>query len=317
MNIIPRKLRRGSKVALVAPASPFKTNEIVDGMDIMREMGLFPILGPCVRNLRSDNIHSASVKDRVEELNWAFKDPSISGVIAVCGGMGSAALLPYLDYDAIRNSRKPFLGSSDITALNNGIFAKAGLINFNGQGPNIRQDKGESIRTSDAESFKFCLGLLMSDEPWGTTPMEFNEFFPRTVSPGKSTGISIGGNADTFVHLIGTPFLPEMSNTILFLEDIHKSGEVLGREFLHLQLAGILRQINGVVLGEFADIPKRLGDREPSIENVLEEYFSMGSPCSYGYSFSHGAFTSIIPIGAPCSLDADAGTVEFNFTMAR
>jgi muramoyltetrapeptide carboxypeptidase len=317
MYLTPRKLRRGAKIALVAPASPFKTDEVTEGMDIMREMGLVPVLGPCVRNLRSDNIHAGSLADRAAELNWAFSDPSINGVLAVCGGMGSAAILPYLDYRMIRASRKALLGMSDITALNAGILARAGLISINGQSPSIRLDKGEAIRRADSDSFRLTLRLMMSDEPWGTQPFDFSEYFPRTVCPGKATGNVIGGNADTFVHLLGTPYMPELTGTILFIEDVHKSGEILGREFLHMRLSGMLNMVNGIVIGEFAEVPKRTEEREPSIENSIEEYFRNGPPCTYGYPFSHGPLTGPVPIGAQCEIDADVGHVSFDFAMAR
>lgn len=304
-------------MALVAPASPFLTNELVEGMDLMREAGLVPVPGPCVRNLRSDNIHAASLEDRVAEMNWAFTDPSIAGIIAVTGGMGCAALLPHLDYRAIRSSRRAFLGMSDITALNCGILSRAGLITISGQSPSIRLDKGRAIREADSDSFRLTLRLMMSDVPWGSEPFDFNPYMPRVISPGSARGTAIGGNADTFVHLIGTQFMPETEGTVLFLEDVHKTGEVLARELLHLRLAGILSSVSGIVVGEFAEVPKRDDDREPSIENSLEEYLRHGPPCSYGYSFSHGALTSPIPIGGLCEMDADSGTVTFDFAMSQ
>lgn len=316
MTVIPRKLRRGSKVALIAPSSPFNPKEVMEGMDIMKEEGLVPVLGPCVKNLKSNNIHAAPVQDKIHEINWAFSDPNIDGIIAVCGGAGSAALLPYLDYNVIRKTRKPFLGMSDIVALNNGIYAKTGLINFVGQTPSIRVDKGNHIRNSDSESFRTTLKMLMSNERWGDKPFSSNESFPRTLCPGSSSGIAVGGNMDTFVHLIGTPYLPEMSNKILFLEDVHKSGTLVGRQFIHLQLSGIMSQLNAIVLGEFSEIPKRDDDRTPSVETAIKEYCSSGPPCTYGYPFSHGPYTAPIPIGANCFVDATEGIVEFDFAMS-
>lgn len=230
--------------------------------------------------------------------------------------MGSAALLPYLDYRAIRISQKPFLGMSDITALNMGILAKAGLINVNGQSPSIRLDHGSKIQDADSRSFELTLQLLMSGDPWNNRPFSFNEYFPRTVCSGEASGVAVGGNIDTFVHLIGTQYLPDLTGAIFFGEDVHKSGEVLGREFLHMHLAGILQQVNGVVLGEFAEVPKRTGDKEPSVENMIEEHFACGVPCSYGYPFSHGPLTGPVPMGADCAMSADTGEVSFDFRMA-
>lgn len=316
MIVAPKRLRSGSKVAIVAPSGPVVSDEVQAGLDIIRECGLVPVLGPCVKNLKTTMSHAASVKERVDELNWAFSNPNVSAVISVQGGEGSAALLPYLDYKAIRASRKAFLGMSDLSAICAGILTKAGLISICGQTPSIRLDKGTKIYESDCESFKLTLELMKSDQPWGERPFHFNPYFPRTVSPGSAEGIAVGGNLDTFVHLIGTPYIPSPDGTVLFVEDVHKGGVTISRELLHLRISSYLDRISGVVIGEFEDEPQSAEPKDPAIEDVIIEYFSNGPPCSYGYSFSHGPLTSPIPIGARCRMDADSGEVSFDFCMS-
>lgn len=315
MYLPPKRLKPGSRVAIVAPASPFQTEELIAGLDIIKAAGLEPVLGPNVRNLKVSMTSAAPVLDKVEEMMWAFTDPGIDGVITVCGGIGSGALLPYLDFDAIRESRRVIIGLSDITALNNGLLTGAGLINVNGQYPSIRIDKGRRIREADSESMRFTLELMMSDQPWNERPFSINEYMPRTVSPGKASGHVIGGNLDTFCTLIGTPFAPDIEGAIFFIEDVHKDGEQIARLMLHCKLAGIFDKVAGVVVGEFVDAPKMTGDTVPSIESVIDQYLSDGPPCVYGYSFSHGPYTIPIPIGADCQMNADTGTISFKFTM--
>jgi len=316
MFLAPKRLRSGQKVAIVAPSGPVITEEVMTGMDIIRECGLTPVLGPCVKNLKTVAAHAASVKDRADELNWAFGNPNIAAVIGAVGGEGAAAVLPFLDYDMIRKSRKAFLGMSDLTSINTGILVRSGLISFNCQTPSIRLDKGRKIQEADTQSFKLTLELLKSDQNWGDRPFHFNPHFPRCVSPGISEGIAVGGNLDTFVHLLGTPFMPDPAGTILFIEDVHKSGIEISRELLHLRLAGWFNQTSGIVVGEFEDVPKQSEPKVPDPEDVLIEYFSHGPPCTYGYSFSHGPHTSPIPIGANCHVNADTGEVSFDFCMA-
>lgn len=312
----PKRLRNNARVAIVAPSGPIITEEVQAGIDIIRECGLEPVLGPCVKNLKTTGDHAGSVKDRVDELNWAFSQPGIAGVIGAVGGEGSAAVLPYLDYAKIRASQKPFVGMSDLTAINTALYNNAGLISFNGQTPSIRLDKGRKIQELDSESFKLTLELLKSDQTWGSRPFQFNPHFPRTVSPGKIQGIAVGGNLDTFVHLVGTPYMPQPDNMVLFVEDVHKDGVEISRELLHLRLAGFLERVSGIVIGEFEDVPKDLEGKIPSIEDVLLEYCGHGPPCTYGYSFSHGPRTSPIPIGANTLVDADTGEVYFDFKMS-
>ena len=318
MYLSPRRLRPHDKVAIVAPASPIMADEVQCGIDIIRECGLEPVLGPCVKNLRTTTDHSAPLQERVSELNWAFSDPKIKAVIGAVGGVGSAAVLPYLDYDKIRSSRKTFLGMSDLTSINCALLVKSGLISICGQTPSIRLNEGRSIMDADSQSFQHTLQLLMSTENWGDRPFAHNPFFPRTVSPGKTSGYAIGCNSDTFMHLFGTDYLPELSNSILFVEDVHKGGESITRQFVHLQLAGVMKQMNGVVFGEFVDVPQRVAPKIPSIDDVIVEFFgNCGLPCSYGYNFSHGPHTAPIPIGATCHMDADTGDVSFDFCMSQ
>lgn len=314
--LAPKRLDRGDKVAIVAPASPFVTDELIAGLDIIKSVGLEPVLGPNVRHLKSSDIHSAPLMDRVEELMWAFTDPNIAGVITALGGLGSGGTLPYLDFDAIRASRRVILGLSDITALNCGLLAGANLINVNGQYPAIRLDEGRAIRAADEASMLFTLKLLMSEEEWGETPFDINQFMPRTISSGQASGPALGCNLETLCTLLGTPFMPDVDGAILFLEDTHKGGEEISRLFLHLQLAGVLDRVAGIVVGEFVDVPDKDDPKVPAIEDVLVEYLGHGVPCSVGYSFSHGSYTIPIPVGAHTVMDADTGVISFKFTMA-
>jgi muramoyltetrapeptide carboxypeptidase len=314
--VAPRRINPGARVAIVAPASPIRTDELVAGLDIIKECGLEPVLGQCVRNLNTVDIHAAPLMDRVEEMMWAFTEPGIEGIYTCLGGMGSGELLPYLDYGVIRQSRRPLIGLSDITALNNGILAGAGLISINGQYPAIRVDEGDYFRHTDEESLRFATEFMMTDAVWGDAPFSVNQYLPRTVSPGKARGHIIGGNLDTYCTLLGSPFAPDPTGAILFIEDVHKDGEVIARLLIHCKLAGVLDKVAGIVVGEFCDVPKKRESKVPSIDDVLVEYLSDGPPCVYGYSFSHGPWTIPIPIGAMCSMDADTGEVAFDFAMA-
>lgn len=318
MYLSPKRLRRGSKVAIVSPASPFKTDELIAGLDIIKAAGLEPVFGSNVSSLHSIEEQAASAIDRAEELMWAFTAPGIDAVITALGGLGSAETLPYLNFGAIRSSRRCLLGLSDITALNNGLLAGAGLISINGQYPSIRIHEGEYLREMDSESMKLSLDMMMSEDEWGHELFDQNNLYmPRTVNPGRARGIAIGGNLETLCMLLGTPFMPDPTGAILFIEDTHKDGETLSRMMIHLKIAGVLDAVAGVVIGEFAEVPEKMEDKVPSIEDVIIRYFGHGGPpCSYGYSFSHGPLTVPIPIGAMCEMDADRGTVGFKFTMA-
>ena len=48
------------------------------------------------------------------------------------GGFNSNQILPYLDFEVIKQNPKIFCGFSDITALLDAIYAKTGLVTFSG-----------------------------------------------------------------------------------------------------------------------------------------------------------------------------------------
>lgn len=312
--IAPKRIKRGSRVAIVAPSSPVHSDRLHIGLDLMREMGLEPVLGPCVKKLKIDRQHAAPLKDRIDELNWAFENPEFSAVFCAIGGAESSAVLPYLNYEAIQKSRKPLLGRSDISSLNCGILKHAGLISINGQPPSIHFEKGSKFLTGQSDSLVRTLQLLMSNKTWLDTPFIHNDFIPRSVSSGIASGHAIGCTADVISRLIGTPHMPDTKGAILFLEDVHESATSLARIFLHMKLAGILDEISGVVIGEFQDVRGENNNHE--VENVIQEYFADGPPCVYGYSFSHGSTVSPIPIGAQCTMNADTGDISFDFSMS-
>lgn len=68
---------------------------------------------------------------RAKDLMDAFKDDSIKAIICAIGGNDTYKLLPYIDYEVIRNNPKIFMGYSD-TTVNHLMMNKAGLVSFYG-----------------------------------------------------------------------------------------------------------------------------------------------------------------------------------------
>jgi muramoyltetrapeptide carboxypeptidase len=114
-----------------------------------------------------DEFVSSSIKSRIEDLHDAFRDKNVKAIITVIGGFNSNQLLKYLDWDLIKNNPKIFCGFSDITALNNAIFAKTGLNSYSG--PHYSTFGQELYFDYTLEYFKKC---LLSDDPFEIIPSE-------------------------------------------------------------------------------------------------------------------------------------------------
>jgi muramoyltetrapeptide carboxypeptidase len=306
----PKALHRGDRIVIIAPASVPDPEETALAMDLIRDHGFEPVLGDNVRCLRSRGMVSAPHEQRLAELQTAIDDPSLQAVIVATGGVGCGSLLPGINWESMRRSPKPFMGYSDVTVLNNAMLAVPGVVSFHGPTASVRAFE-EKYTKFDQDALGDALDLLQDPSPWGSRPWQRNPKLPRCLRPGTATGPSIGGNITMFEGLIGTPFMPNVDGAILFLETVDLEGYELSLSLTHMALAGIFGRVAGVVLGEFSRIPESADQGDPSVEEVVAEFFENGPPCVVGYNFSHGDTTACIPMGTPCRLVADEPSVEF------
>ncbi len=91
----PRALRPGDRVAVVAPASPFKRDEFEAGIAEIRALGFEPVYDDSVFARHG---YVAGTPDvRASAFVRAWEDPSIAALVAARGGYGSVQMLPLLD----------------------------------------------------------------------------------------------------------------------------------------------------------------------------------------------------------------------------
>ena len=302
--LCPKPLTEGSKIAVIAPASSFNQEYLHKGLKTISECNMTPILGDNVFFLKKKGMYSASLEDRIKEFIWAIEDDNIDAIICATGGFGTAQILPHLPYDLIAEKRKPIMGFSDITALNNAILARSNMISFNG--PTVETYDDDS---KNRPALQDAIELLCLNEFWGAKPFMRNKNFPQSVSKGIANGPAIGGNITTFCNLIGTPFMPTVDGAILFIEDVREGALKIAMYLEHLRLAGILDKLGGIVIGSFSQRPD--DESDPAIEDVIVEYLQNGPPCIYGLNFSHNEVSAVIPIGTECHLDANRLSVMF------
>src|SRR3954471_15437138 len=126
----PKRLKAGQTVALISPSSGLTMDQINKAIDNMNSLGLKPKLGKFAD--RSNGFLAGTDAERVEDIHWAFTDPSIDAVWCLRGGYGLSRILPQIDFAKIKGNPKPFIGYSDITALHVAIHERTGLVTFHG-----------------------------------------------------------------------------------------------------------------------------------------------------------------------------------------
>lgn len=145
---VPRKLRKGDKVAVVSLSSgmlgeEFCSHNIEIGVRRLKEYGLEPVFMP--NALKGIEYLKQHPEARAYDLKQAFLDDSISGIICAIGGDDTYRLLPHLMEDkefilAVQNNPKLFTGFSD-TTINHLMLYRLGLCTY--YGPNFICDLGE------------------------------------------------------------------------------------------------------------------------------------------------------------------------------
>ena len=111
----PMPLYPGARVALISPSGPVQENKLTAAVESVRTMGLDPVVFPSCT--RTHGYLAGNDFSRAEDIEQAFFDSSIDGILCVKGGYGAQRLLERLDWDKIAETPKFFGGYSDVTAL--------------------------------------------------------------------------------------------------------------------------------------------------------------------------------------------------------
>jgi muramoyltetrapeptide carboxypeptidase len=294
-------LKKGDTVAITSPAGAvWDQKQINVFSDVLRSFGFNVVLGQTLKE--KFGYFSGTDQFRADELNAMFADNNIKGIFSMKGGWGCARILDKVDYTSIKNNPKVFVGFSDITALLLAITKKTGLITFHGPVGN----SGWNDFTRAAFT-----GVSMNTQAGYFPASPFNEVKPVTISAGEASGRLMGGNLTVLSGLLGSAYLPDWKNKILFLEEAKEEPYSIDRMLTQLKLAGVLDQISGFVFGKctkcFAEEPEKAFTYE---EVLLQHIQPLGIPAFYSALFGHVENKITLPLGVRAKIDASACTIQ-------
>ena len=307
----PKRLEPGSRIGIIAPASPPEDPETIDKcVEAVRSLGFEPVLSAnaCARA----GYLAGSDQERAADLMTMVRDSSIDGIFPVRGGYGTARILNDLDYFEIHRHAKPFIGYSDITSLHCAFYQSARIVSFHG--PNI---DGAMVKPDDNEfTLAKAMAALTSPEPPGDICDGYDEKDENvyTITEGKATGQLIGGNLTILTTVIATAYQPSFLNKILFIEDINEVPYRMDRYLTFLDNAGILNQVAGIAIGQCrgCDIPEGKEKRpgELDLEGVFRDRLGhLKIPVVAGLPFGHVRHNATIPMGVQATLDTSRKTL--------
>jgi muramoyltetrapeptide carboxypeptidase len=304
--IKPNKLKKGDLIGIISPASsPGDLSLIKSGVQYIEGLGYHTILGNNVG--KSRGYLAGTDEERADDIHQMFADKRVKAIFCLRGGYGAFRLLDKIDYKIIRNNPKIFIGFSEITSLQMAFLRKANLITF--AGPMVVPNFSKEVSTFTEENFWRIISS--NKKPERIKFPKINKL--SLLSSNEVSGIIIGGNLAVFTSLLGTGYLPDLKNKILFLEDISEPPYKIDRMFNQLRLNKVFKKVKGIILGSFVDCNESdVKKKTLSFEEVCDHYLSpLDIPVIR--SFPHGHIKDIVtlPIGLKIKLNVTKGYLDF------
>jgi muramoyltetrapeptide carboxypeptidase LdcA involved in peptidoglycan recycling len=338
--IKPKRLQKGDTVAIVSLSSGSAGEDLFRHRYEQGKKRLEEVFGLKVKTmpnaLKGCDYISKHPEARAKDFMDALKDKNVKGIICNIGGDDTIRLLPYIDFNVIKNNPKIFMGYSDST-VNHFMMYKAGVTSY--YGPAVMCEFAENYEMHEYTK-KYIKEVLFDNKENITitsSPEWTSEFLDwchaeydsqkrkmvkdshgYEIIQGKGTfeGELLGGCFDVFPMMIGTDIWPkkeEWKNKILFLEtsEDEMPPSYLKYYLRNLIAQGVINEINGIIIGkpqnetyyeEYKEIYKKL---------ISEEANRPDLPILYNINIGHTAPMCILPLGQKVRVDLDNKKIIF------
>ncbi len=332
--IKPKRLVKGDKVAIVSLSRGMLGEDFfihkyhIAKERLEKDYGLEVVAMP--NALKGIDYLDKHPEARAEDLMQAFADKEIKAVFNAIGGFDTIRLLPYIDFDVLRNNPKIFTGFSD-TTTNHFMMYKAGLVSYYGM--SVMNNIAEYVEINEYTKYFFektlfepadtleipCSEFCSYDTDkiwWGennmneATPRFSNSGYEILQGSGKVQGELLGGCIDVFPALLGTPLFPtteQWKGKLLLIEtsEGNMSEIMLSKLLRNFHVQGILDVISGIVVGKpafkdkydsYKDVYKRIVGYEAGYPEL---------PILYNVNVGHAYPIGLFPLGLKYEIDCD------------
>ena len=302
------------EVRIIAPSRSLsiidkQTQEIANTR--FKELGLKLSFSKNCKSI--DDFSSSSIEERIEDLHEAFLDKRVKAIFTVIGGDNVNQLLKYIDYDIVKRNPKIICGYSDTTALSNALSHKTGLVTYSGPAySTLGMLKGIDFSINyikkclfSNEPYEVINSEQWSDDAW-YIDQERRNFYKdngiEVLNHGKAEGKIVGGNLCTINLLQGTEFMPDLTNSVLFIEDDElTSPSTFDRDLQSLIHQKNFDRVKGIVIGKF-QLKSEVS--ETLLKKIIHSKQELASiPVLYNLNFGHTTPHICFPIGGFVKID--------------
>ena len=267
-------LHEGDTIAIISPSSSTDTTTINGGIRTLESWGYHCVVGP--NALNDYHGFAGTIDERLSDLLWALREPSVKAVMCSRGGDGAAHLLARLSLDTLRQYPKTIIGFSDVTALLC-AEARAGVKGIHGS-------MCWALKTYEGnDTISQTLRRLLQ----GKLPTYRVAPHPLDIK-GRAEGIVVGGNLSVYNDLAGSDFDPLLlDDIILFMEDTGEGMSKVDRMLHNLEIRGLLPHLRGIIVGQFNKY-KHPENGFQDMYQMLHEYMKhYGIPVCFDFPVGH------------------------------
>lgn len=286
-----------STVGIFAASAPPRPEDLQSGLAMLRAAGL---------NVRDGSSQSrplrylaGSDEERARHLQQLLQDPTIDLLLAARGGYGASRILPLLDWELLRSRNLPMVGHSDVTALHLAAWQYGCRRQL--CGPMLCKQWIPSAAATLPPTLHALFNCLRRGEnllpDWHGS---------MVLQPGEASGPLVPVNLTILCALIGTPFLPDLQNAILILEDIAEPAYRIDRCLCQLQQAGILSRLSALIFGQFTQC-----EDDHLLPEIFTEYAQrLPIPVLTNLAFGHLNPSLTLPTGLITDLHANHNNIS-------
>ena len=297
--MIPSFLRAGDNIHIVSPSGAIQPGFIDGATKLLSSWGLKVTEGKYART--EYGRFSGTKDERAADLQQALDDPNVKAILCSRGGYGLAQIIDKIDFSSFAKSPKWLIGFSDITILHNAITA-LGIASMHGIMTKYLTELPEE--SDQITSFK---NLLFG------APSNFSIKPEAENRLGQAEGKLIGGNLSVMMGMCSTPFDLDFNNNILFIEDVGEKPYQIDRMMQSLRLSGVLKQISGLVVGQFSDYDEDPLMMQSVAEIILAAVSEYDYPVCFNFPAGHVDYNLSFVLGEQAELFVETDKVHLNY----
>lgn len=298
---MPKSLKVGSRLAIIAPAGRVFKKEIEFAVDWLRENQWQAVFSEDLfYEYNFGYFFAGTDEHRLHQTQQALDDDAIDAIWFARGGYGSVRLIDKINFDKFIKKPKWLIGYSDITVFHNAIN--------NMDIPTLHAVTAKQLNTEySTETYTSLVKVLKGESLFYEIPTHILN------QKGKAKGKLVGGNLSMIYSQLGSRTAIKKEESILFIEDWQENWYHLDRMLMALKRSGLFENIKGLIVGSFTKMDIKEENKDYSIpfdsvsnQIILSHFRELNIPICFNFPAGHIGDNRALVLGAEAKFLVDS-----------